>query len=175
MSFRPYCLQCERLVDRCEHIARAEELRKQIDEEAQLECDPQYFSEELERLWLIVYAEDLTERRGEPFHPLSRDEYQAAVVKFESFQERHHELTRQNDCDCHLCKDKGWYIPVPASSKPKKKSALATFLDGDDSDRGDESNCGCGCRCYGVLSRWVRSNRRLGLFIGNTLKEAREI
>lgn len=144
MSCRTYCPLCSNVAP-CVHTERVQELLRTAESEAQRESNPEYLMAEVERLCSIVYAEDYAARKGEPYHPIPEDEYRAAEARFNCFKDRHHELTRQPDCACHLCKEKGWYIPVPAALKPKKKSTLAPFLDGV--KVGDESNCRCGCYC----------------------------
>jgi hypothetical protein len=144
MPFLKFCEQCQTEVVVCEHIAH-EQKPQQTKIEGDLESEPQSISEDLIYLWGIVFAEDLAERDGRPYHPLSRDRYQAAVSKFERLQEKHHELTRQHDCNCNLCRRNGWYLSLVDPSKPKK-SALAAFLDGDE---GDDRKCHCGCCCQG--------------------------
>jgi len=128
-----FCEECQTEVVRCEHIAHEQKLKKIAEIEAQWESDPQYLCKELDRQRPSVDTEDES--------LWGTYKYKEACLRWDRLQERHHQLTRSNSCDCHLCKEKGWYIPLLAASKPAMKSALAAFLNGDD------SNCHCGCRC----------------------------
>ena len=35
--------------------------------------------------------------------------FEALIERIDCLQERHHRLTRQPNCDCHLCRDRGWF------------------------------------------------------------------
>lgn len=62
--------------------------------------DSGYLGEQLSRLHRL--ADEWPE--GKP-----HAEYEAVIETIDRLQERHHRLTRQPNCDCHLCRDRGWF------------------------------------------------------------------
>lgn len=62
--------------------------------------DADYLGEQLSRLHHLADM-DMPQR---PYA-----EYEALIDKIDRLQERHHRLSRQPNCDCHLCRDRGWF------------------------------------------------------------------
>src|SRR6202041_1466561 len=71
-------------------------------------------------LWLIVNAEDL----GRPIP--SREESSRASDELDRLLEKQHKLTRRTNCDCHQCRENGWWVSTGA--KPERKCSLEDFI-----------------------------------------------
>ncbi len=81
--------------------------------------DSEYLGEQLSRLHRLADM-DMPER---PYK-----EFAALIDKIDRLQERHHRLTRRPNCDCHLCRERGWCVPVVAKSESEYRKSLEEFL-----------------------------------------------
>jgi len=81
-------------------------------------CDSDYLGEELSRLHRLADM-DMPDR---PYAGFS-----ALIDKIDCLQERHHRLTRRPGCDCHLCRDRGWFDEDEACAAEHWRSLGMTY------------------------------------------------
>jgi hypothetical protein len=159
MSAYVFCEECQCEVEDCEHLSH--ERKKEI--EAGWENDLAYLDSQMYKFWLIVNAEDL----GRPVP--SREESDHASAELDRLLKKHHKLTRRVNCDCHTCREEGWFIPVQPNTKPRM--TLMEFLEPEDGDTDAsvlvsvprahtplEGECTCDL-CKKFFVRWPRVSR----------------